>query len=69
MIRFYLNSGGSSLLFTEQKVPAVTKSASDHSFYAVLDLNFILADNVSITASTENAETFIITAEGLDFYY
>ncbi|MGB3949063.1 MAG: hypothetical protein WBM13_13845 [Bacteroidia bacterium] len=69
MIRFYLDSGGTPLLFTETPVTAVTKSASDHSFSAVLDINLLLALDNTLSVSTENAETFIVTVEGLGFYF
>lgn len=70
MIRLYCYLDASTiLLFKEIKVQAVTKSASDHSYYTSLDLNFILASGYQIMASTENAETFIVTAEGLNWTY
>ena len=65
MVRIYCNAN----IITEVEVPAVTKSAIDTSFSAVLNLNFKLASTNTLKASTQNAETFIITAEGLDWTY
>ncbi len=69
MIRFYLDAGGSYYLFTEVPISAVTKSASDHSFVTVLDIEFLLGLNQTLSVSTEKAETFIVTVEALGFYF
>ncbi|MFZ2205556.1 MAG: hypothetical protein WAV23_03115 [Minisyncoccia bacterium] len=57
------------ILLKEIDVRAVTQSAIDQSFSATLKLNFLLGAGYIIKASTENAESFIVTAEGLDWAY
>lgn len=69
MIRLFITGGGNTRLFAEVKVPAVTKSAISSSFYAVLDINYNLKSGYILKASTEIAESFAITAEGVDWTY
>lgn len=69
MVRLYCYNASDTFLFAEVNVRATTKSSEDHSFYAILNLNFKLASGNQIMASTEKAETFIITADGLDWTY
>lgn len=72
MIRLFLFDGTNTKLLKEVPVPAVTKSATAHSFSTVVDFGgkgFALKSGWSIKASTQNAETMNIIAEGLDWTY
>ncbi len=72
MIRLFLYDGGNTKLLTEIPVEATTKSASAHSFSRRIDFRdkgFALQDTWVLKASTENAESFNIIAEGLDWEY
>ncbi|MFY9309158.1 MAG: hypothetical protein WAQ28_08955 [Bacteroidia bacterium] len=72
MIRLYLrdSAGTLTLLFTEIPVPAITPTATALSFSAIVKYNdFYLPLNYRILASTEKAETFVITAEALKIAY
>lgn len=68
MIRFYLFDGTNTDLWLEVSVNAITPSGTTKSFYIQLgSLSFILSNGKSIRASTNNAESFRIIAEGGDF--
>jgi hypothetical protein len=70
MIRLYCYLNASwIILLREIEVPAVTASAIDHSFSVTINLNFKLGSGYILKASTEKAESFIVTAEGLDWAY
>jgi hypothetical protein len=69
MVRIFLNVGLSTWLMNEIEIPAITQSSQDQSFSVVLDNIFYLDSLYKLKVSTENAETFIITAEGLDVSY
>lgn len=70
MVRLFCYMDASNIiLLTEVQVPAVTQSATDNSFCASVDLNFKLDSGFQLMASTEKAETFTVTAEGLDWTY
>jgi hypothetical protein len=70
MIRFYINiPGASTYLLFEVEVPPVTQSATVDSFSSILETDFNLKSGYILRASTENAETFRITAEGCDWAY
>lgn len=72
MIRLFINDGTNSRLLTEVQVPAVTKSATAQSFFHKLDFGgrgFALQKSYSLRASTENAESFNIFAEILEWTY
>jgi len=69
MVRLFLFDGTNTKLLTEITVPAVTKSATAHSFSRTVNLDFALKSGWSIKASTEKADTFNVIAEGLDWAY
>lgn len=72
MIRLFLYDGSNNQLFKEIPVPYVTKSATAHSFSHLIDfggIDFALKTGWLLKASTENAESFNIVAEGLDWSY
>ncbi len=71
MVRLFVKDTGSSVkLFKEIEIPYVNKSSSANSFSEVLhfmDLN--LAPGYSLLASTQNSESFVVTAEALNWNY
>jgi hypothetical protein len=72
MIRIFVRHNvfhGATALIAEIPVPYITKSAIDESFSVTLNLNYNLENSYSLDVSTENAETFHVTAEGLDWQY
>jgi hypothetical protein len=69
MVRLFVYNGTSTKILTEVSVPAITKSATDPTFEAVLHLDYMLKSGGKIKASTQNGESFNIFAEGLDWTY
>jgi hypothetical protein len=69
MIRLFVYDGTNTRLVAEIEVPAVTKSSTDESFEKYLDLDLSLKSSHVLKASTQNAETFNVIAEGLDWAY
>lgn len=69
MIRLFIFDGTNNRLISEVEVPAVTRSASEPSFEITLPVDYALKAGWSLKASTQNAETFNIIAEGLDWAY
>ncbi len=70
MIRiFHKDGSGTTRLLREIPVPAVTRSSLDPTLIAVIDDYFYLKTTLKLRVSTEKAETFVITAEGLDMTY
>lgn len=69
MIRLFCNGGGATELVAEIEVPAVTKSSVNPSFEMYLELNYTLKSGYILKAATQNAETFNVIAEGLDWAY
>jgi hypothetical protein len=61
--------GATSMLLWEIPVPAVTRGTMDHSFVAELRTPFYLKASYLLRVSTQNAENFIVMAEGLDMDY
>jgi hypothetical protein len=53
-------------LVAEIEIPAVVPSGTRESFSTVLETDFYLKSGYKLRASTQNAESFIITAEGQD---
>jgi hypothetical protein len=70
MVRLFIYiTGSQTFLFKEVEVPPVTASGLDHSFQITLNVNLHFSHSDTLYASTENNETFYITAEGLDWIY
>jgi hypothetical protein len=72
MIRLFLYDGTNTKLFREIPVPYCTKSAIAHSFSHQIDFegrDFALKANWSLKATTENAESFNVIIEGLNWSY
>jgi len=69
MVRLFVYDGTNTRLLKEIEVPAVTQSAIFPSFETIVSLNFSLKAGYSLKASTENAETFNVIAEALNWSY
>jgi hypothetical protein len=69
MVRLFIYDGTNTRLVGEIHIPAVTKSAQDPAFEVYLETNFALKAGWVLKASTQNAETFNVIAEGLDWTY
>lgn len=67
MIRFFKVESASNRLLTEIEIPAKVATSKDQSFTAVIEADFFIQG--LLKASTENAESFIITVEGLDIAF
>jgi hypothetical protein len=70
MVRLFLYDGTNTRLVSEIEIPAVVPSSTDPAFRVTVPVDFALdKDSWSLKASTENAETFNVIAEGLDWTY
>ena len=70
MVRLFINNGSSTTnLLQEVEIPTIYPSGIDHSFETTINLNYNLKSGYRLYASTENAETFDVTAIGLDYAY
>ncbi len=71
MVRFfsYDSEGGSKKLIMEVDIPAVIQSSIDQAFSITLETDYMLQAEWNIGASTEKAESFIITIEGVEMSY
>lgn len=69
MVRLFVYDGSNTRLISEVLVPAMGQSSTDRTFEVVLPLNFKLKSGHKLKATTQNAETFNVIAEGLDFAY
>jgi hypothetical protein len=69
MIRIFFKAGASSWLLHEVPVEAVVQGSVDHSFVYIIDEPFFLKPGDILAVSTQNADTFLITADGLDITY
>lgn len=71
MIRFFVvdPSGFTVRMLLEIPVPANNKASINKAFETRIDLDFTLAANYTLNVSTQNADTFNVIAEGLDWEY
>ncbi len=71
MIRLYVYNPYSTTyyLIDEVEVPAQIKSGTSPAFAITYELDYYLNPALSLAASTQNAESFSVTAYGLDFTY
>lgn len=71
MIRFFIYDGSNTRIFKEVKVPAITPNGSNKSFGRLIVFNkpFILPPNYILKVSTEKAETFYVSAVGVEISY
>jgi hypothetical protein len=69
MVRLFIFDRTNYYFLDEINVPAAFKSGTVPAFSITFDLDYDLKAGYSIAASTQNAESFNIIAEGLDFKY
>lgn len=69
MIRLFVYNGTSSYLLKEIDVYPIAQSSINKSFETRVALNFILKSGYILKASTQNAETYVVTAEGMNLGY
>jgi len=69
MIRFFIKNSGGTQLLMEVPVPATTPTAVQPSFETRVSCDLNLANLNQLLVSTENAESFTIIAEGIDWHY
>lgn len=69
MVRLFIHDGANARLYREIEVTAITPTATVKAFLeSFVPLNgLILPTGYSLRASTHNAETFNVIAEGGDF--
>lgn len=69
MVRLFVNDGANSRLIEEVVVAAVTQSGTSPAFGALLQFEngICIPSGYSLLASTQNAESFVVTAFGGDF--
>ena len=70
MVRLFIEDLSRKIvLLTEIEIPAISETAIRPTFETTIPLNFTLKDKYQLKASTQNAETFNIIAEGLSWAY
>lgn len=70
MVRFFYYNNSTTLLIYEVEIPAITQSATTQTLIKTIDFPIYLkSSNYKLKVSTEKAETFIITAEGMTMSY
>jgi hypothetical protein len=69
MIRLFVSRDGKAKLLKEVVIPSVIKATTDAAFECIIPMNFELKSGDILKASTQNAESFNIIAEGLDWVY
>lgn len=69
MIRFFMYDGVNTRLFLEVDVFPIIKSASNPAFEAHIPIYCTISSSTRILVSTENAETFNVIAQGLNWGY
>lgn len=69
MIRLFVTGGGVTDLIAELPVPAVTATADEGTFEVYTPTNYTLKSGYVLKAATQNAESFNVFAEGLDWAY
>jgi hypothetical protein len=69
MIRLFMFNGANYYLIDEIMINPAKKSGTWPSFEVAYDLNFCMESSYSIKVSTENAESFAIVTEALNWTY
>lgn len=69
MVRLFVYNGTITKIIAEVYIPAVTISSTDIAFEQTIMINYVLKTGYLLKASTQNAETFNIIAEGLNYAY
>lgn len=69
VVRLYYKVGATNFLINEFVVPALTQDATHQTYIAVINEPFYLEATDLLRVSTQVANTFIVTAEGMEFEY
>jgi hypothetical protein len=69
IVRFFVFNGASYYLIDEIKIPPTKKSDTWAAFEISYDLEYSLIAGYSIYVSTQNSDSFIISAAALDWTY
>jgi hypothetical protein len=69
MVRLFTYNGTTQFLLKEIVVDPILQSTKDVAFEKTIELNYVLQSGFQLLASTQNADTFNIIAQGLDISY
>lgn len=70
MVRLFINDNATvPFLISEIEIPARSQETIQESFAISLDVDFILKNGWDLNATTENTESIVVWAEGLDLSY
>ena len=70
MIRFFIGDGYTfTRIIDEVDVPASVQSGTQETWNITYEVDWYLKASWILSASTQNAENFSVTAEGLDMSY
>ncbi|HYG53370.1 MAG TPA: hypothetical protein VD905_20875 [Flavobacteriales bacterium] len=71
MVRLYIeDSGGTNTdIVAEIEIPAVIPSGTRQAFSTVLEVDYVLENTYKLRVSTQNAESFVVIAEGLNIAF
>lgn len=68
MVRLFITLAGTTYIFMEIPITAITVAANTPSFYYRLEFaDMVLPNGAVLKAGTEKGESFVITAFGADF--
>jgi hypothetical protein len=66
MVRLFISDGTFNKLLSEIDIPEKTQDSTDETFNITLLTNFMLKSGYIIKVSTQNAESSVVIADGLD---
>lgn len=70
MVRLFINDNATNpFLIAEVEIPARSQGSIQESFAVSLEVDFMLKNGWALNATTENAESIFVWAEGLDLTY
>lgn len=69
IVRLFIYDGTNTRLLQEIPVPAITKAATTRAFEYTWNCDLKVKSGYIIKASTQNAESFVVIAEGLNWGY
>ncbi len=69
MVRLFVFNGVDSKLLMEIPVPKIDKSGVSPAFETQIILNMTLQSGMRLQASTQNADNFVVIAEGMNWAY
>lgn len=69
MVRFFMGDAETKDIINEVEIPAREINSKQESFAISIDVGFMVALDVSLYATTENAEAIIVSVEAVDIGY